>query len=268
MSEISLSGIFFYPVKSFAGIALNSAPVVARGISCDRRWMVVGADGDFMTQRNHPRMALIRVELIPGGVRLQAPGMSSLDVERVAGGGVEIEVQVWGDHCNARLADESAAQWLTGYLGTDARLVFLPDSNSRQVDLDYAKEGDQVGFADAFPFLLISEASLGDLNSRLEHPLPMNRFRPNLVVSGCEPYEEDSWRLIRIGDIAFRVVKPCSRCAVPTTDQATAERGVEPLRTLATYRQRGNKVYFGQNLVHDGVGEIRTGLSVEVLERE
>ncbi|MES9937753.1 MAG: MOSC domain-containing protein [Sedimenticola sp.] len=267
MSELSLSSIYFYPVKSFAGIPLERAPVVARGISCDRRWMVVGPDGVFLTQREHPRMALVQVALIPDGIRLQAPGMPDLDVAKVTDAGAAIGVQVWGDHCTARLADEQASRWLSDYLGSDAQLVFLPDENSRQVDQDYAREGDQVGFADGFPFLLISEASLEDLNGRLEQPLPMNRFRPNLVVSGCAPYEEDSWRVIRIGDISFRVAKPCSRCAITTTDQLTAERGVEPLRTLNSYRRRGNNVYFGQNLLHDGVGDLKVGMTVEVLER-
>ncbi|WP_245832111.1 MOSC domain-containing protein [Solemya velesiana gill symbiont] len=268
MRGISLSGIHFYPVKSCAGIALQSAPVAARGISCDRRWMVVDSKGWFLTQREYPQMALIQVALIPGGIRLQAPGMQVLDVAKVADVGEMVTVQVWGDSCTARLVDEQAADWLSEYLGCDARLVYLPDGNSRQVDLDYAREGGEVGFADGFPFLLISQASLDDLNGRLEESLPMNRFRPNLVVSGCAPYEEDSWRLIRIGDISFRVAKPCSRCFITTNDQSTAERGAEPLRTLNTYRRRGNFVYFGQNLVHDGTGELKVGMGVEVLERD
>jgi uncharacterized protein YcbX len=175
-------------------------------------------------------------------------------------------VQVWGDNCLAQSAGAKAAAWLSQFLGLDCRLFFMPESTRREVDPTYAAPTDQVGFADGFPFLLISEASLADLNQRLEQPLPMARFRPNLVVSGCEPYAEDSWKRIRIGELTFRVAKPCSRCVIPTINPETAEKSVEPLRTLNSYRREGNKVYFGQNLLHDGIGELKAGMLVEVLE--
>jgi uncharacterized protein YcbX len=143
--------------------------------------------------------------------------------------------------------------------------VHFPDDSRRAVDPDYAAPADQVGFADGFPFLLISQASLDDLNARLDQPVPMLRFRPNLVVSGCGPYAEDGWKRIRIGDIEFRVAKPCSRCIIPTIDFATGERAREPLQTLMTYRKRDNKVYFGQNLLHDAGGRLEVGTQVEVL---
>jgi uncharacterized protein YcbX len=137
----------------------------------------------------------------------------------------------------------------------------------RRLDLDYARPQDQTGFADGFPFLLISEASLADLNRRIGRTLPMQRFRPNLVVRGCAPYAEDHWRRIRIGGVGFRLVKPCSRCIIPSIDPATGERdGSEPLATLSRYRQTGNKVYFGQNLIHDGPGRLAVGDRVVVLE--
>jgi uncharacterized protein len=142
----------------------------------------------------------------------------------------------------------------------------MPDDSVRPVDPDYAGPGHRVGFADGFPFLLISEASLDELNGRLTQPVPMARFRPNLVVAGCEAFAEDGWRRIRIGGLAFDLVKPCSRCIIPTIDIATGQRDAEPLRTLMGYRKRDNRILFGQNLVHDGVGLLRRGMPVQVLE--
>lgn len=266
MSQLTLSGLFFYPVKSLRGITLERAPVDGRGIHFDRHWMVVDRAGKFVTQRQQPRMALIHTALTPGGVRLSAPAMPDLDVvfEPTE---VEVErVQVWRDQCLAQSAGAESAAWLSRFLGIDCRLFFMPEQTARAVDPDYAAPQDRVGFADGFPFLLISQASLDDLNSRLEQALPMLRFRPNLVVTGCAPYAEDSWRRIRIGELTFRVAKPCSRCVIPTIDPETGEKGVEPLRTLNGYRREGNQVYFGQNLLHDGAGELRLGSTVEVLE--
>jgi uncharacterized protein YcbX len=168
-------------------------------------------------------------------------------------------VAIWKDQCVAVAAGAEADAWFTALLGTPCRLVTMPSSTVRQVDLGYAEPGDPVGFADGFPFLLISQGSLDELNRRLEHPVPMDRFRPNIVVDGCEPHAEDGWSRVTIGEISFRVVKPCARCVITTTDQQTGERGREPLRTLATYRRVGNKVLFGQNLIHDGVGAVRVG---------
>ncbi|MCW8945532.1 MAG: MOSC domain-containing protein [Sedimenticola sp.] len=266
MGAFTLSNLYFYPVKSLRGIALERAPVDARGIHFDRHWMVVDGSGDFITQRQYPKMALIHTALTPMGLRLSAPHMADLDVAFEPEEVIQQTVQVWGDHCLAQGAGEAASVWLSEFLGVNCGLVFLPELTQRNVDPHYANPEDQVGFADGFPFLLISEASLTDLNSRLEQALPMIRFRPNLVVSGCEPYAEDSWRRIRIGEVTFRVSKPCSRCVIPTINPETAEKSVEPLRTLNSYRREGNKVYFGQNVLHDGVGELRVGMPVEILE--
>ena len=266
MSDLTLSGLFFYPVKSLRGIALERAPLDQRGIHFDRHWMVVDGAGRFLTQRQHTRMALIRTALTPGGLRLSAPGMADLDLAFEPAEKRRLEVQVWRDQCEAVLVGEAADRWLSQFLDTEARLVYMPDSTQRAVDPTYAAAGDRVGFADGFPLLLISEASLADLNSRLEQPLPMLRFRPNLVVRGCEPYAEDSWRRIRIGDSTFRVSKPCSRCVIPSIDPETGKKSKEPLRTLNSYRRRGNEVYFGQNVLHDAPGVLQTGMVVEVLE--
>ncbi|MCP4284146.1 MAG: MOSC domain-containing protein [Gammaproteobacteria bacterium] len=266
MGGLILSGLYFYPVKSVAGVSLNRGPVDARGVRYDRHWMVVDVAGRFVTQRQYPKMSQIQVGMVPGGVRFCATGMPDLDIPLVDEGAHELEVEVWGDLVHAHSAGTPAAYWLSQFLGLDCQLVYLTEQSRRAVDPDYADPDDQVGFADGFPFLLISEASLEDLNSRLETPVPMTRFRPNLVVKGCEPYAEDGWKKIRIGQMVFRVSKPCSRCVIPTIDPATGKKAKEPLKTLNEYRQHDNKVYFGQNLLHDGPGELEVGADVELLE--
>jgi uncharacterized protein YcbX len=174
-------------------------------------------------------------------------------------------IRIWDDVVHATDLGDEAARWISSFLGADCRVVFMPDDVVRPVDPRYAQPGDRVGFADAYPFLLISQGALGELNRRLKSPLPMNRFRPNLVVDGVPPHAEDGWARIAIGGVMFEVVKPCARCVVTTTDQETGERGHEPLRTLATYRRTNGKVHFGQNLIHQGGGELRVGDAVEVL---
>ena len=261
-----LTGLYRYPVKSLRGESLLRMQVGPRGPELDRHWMVVNEKGRFLTQRELPRMVLIRPHLFDGGLRLSAPGMP--DLEAAPGGDAEpLEVQVWNDRCRARPVSAEADRWLSDFLGIPCRLVEFAEEEHRKVDPDYAEPGDETAFSDGFPFLLISRASLDDLNRRMGRALPMERFRPNLVVEGCEPYAEDTWKRIRIGDLTFRVVKPCSRCVIPTVNPETGEReGNEPLKTLMTYRKEGNKVFFGQNLIHDGTGVLEVGMPVEVLE--
>lgn len=265
MAKLVLSGLFRYPVKSLRGMGLDRVGLDARGFSLDRRWMLVDRQGLFLTQRELPRMTLVRTSIQSGRLTLQAPGMNDLLLPPESDSDETVPVKVWRDKCLARSAGKDADNWLSGFLDTGCRLVYLPDDQLRQVDLDYADKGDQTGFSDGFPLLLISEASLQDLNSRLPEPLPMERFRPNLVVSGCEPYAEDRWKRIRIGEIEFKLVKPCSRCAITTVNPESAQTGVEPLKTLSSYRREGNRVYFGQNLIHTGIGELGLGMDVEVL---
>jgi len=265
--SLQLSRIWRYPVKSLRGHRLETAGVNERGIQRDRQWMLVDEKGVFLTQRQEPRMVLVKTLTENESLRLSATGMQDLQVVEAGDDDQLIQVQVWRDECDAQLVDAQADRWLSEFLGRECRLVYLPSGSVRQVDQDYARPADQVGFADGFPFLLISQASLDDLNQRLPTPLPMERFRPNLVISGCDAYAEDSWQRIRIGELLFRVVKPCSRCVVPTIDPDTGQRqDDEPLKTLLQYRKQGNKVMFGQNLLHDGVGRLRQGMPVEVLE--
>lgn len=266
MSSLILSGIAIYPVKSLAGLELSEAVVGERGFLFDRHWMVVDDRGVFLTQRELPRMALIQPALNENGLELHAEGQAPLYLPFEPDAPEPLDVQIWNDRCQAMTCGEAADRWLASVLGRPARLVYLPPENVRHLDPEYARPDDETGFADGFPFLLISEASLADLNSRLDERLPMRRFRPNLVITGCGPYAEDTWGRIRIGNIGFRVVKPCSRCAITTVNPETAERGKEPLTTLARYRRRGKKVYFGQNLIHDTTGVLNIGDPVEILE--
>jgi uncharacterized protein YcbX len=166
---------------------------------------------------------------------------------------------IWDDACQATWAGQRAARWFADVLDTDCSLVYMPEETVRLANPDYAPAETRVSFADAYPFLLLSEESLADLNGRMAEPLPMNRFRPNLVFRGGAPFEEDRLTSFELGPLRLRAVKPCDRCVVTTTDQVTAARGVEPLRTLATYRKRGGQVYFGQNLAHSGRGRLRVG---------
>jgi uncharacterized protein YcbX len=175
-------------------------------------------------------------------------------------------VHVWRDEVEALHTGEEAARWASALLGAPASIVFMPDDVERPVRPDFAKAGDHVSFADAFPLLVATTASLDDLNARLDRPLPMNRFRPNVVVDGCAPWAEDGWRHARVGPVPLRLPKPCDRCVVTTTDQRTGERGVEPLRTMATFRKIEGKVYFGVNAVPDARGSIAVGDPVTVLE--
>lgn len=263
---INVSGLFVYPVKGMGGEALASAGVEQRGLAGDRRWMAVDASGRFLSQRTHPRLALINVAARPEGIVLHAPDRPVLPVQRPRAG-ASCRVVIWKDAVEALPAGAEAHRWLSDYLGDACRLVYMPEESIRPVDPNYGTDGDHVSFADAYPILLTNEASLADLNRRMEEPLPMNRFRPNLVVEGPAAFEEDTWREIQVGAVRMRVVKPCARCAVTTTDQQTAAQGKEPLRTLATFRKVADKVYFGVNLIPSEPGTLRRGDPIDVRRR-
>lgn len=261
-----MSGLFTYPIKGCKGISLEKSPLEARGLAFDRRWQLVDHTGMFISQREISQMALIQVSIQANQMILKAPQMSDLTFE-IFKDGPQLEVQVWDDVCLAEAVSFEADKWLSDFLNMECRLVYMPEYSERFVDQTYAKTGQITGFSDGFPLLLISEASLIDLNQRLESPILMDRFRPNLVVSGTEPYAEDTWKLIRIGGVIFEIAKPCARCTVTTIHQQTAEKNKEPLKTLATYRQVKNKIFFGQNLLHLENGELELGQKVEVLEK-
>lgn len=266
---LHLSALYRFPLKSGRGETLEQARVDSLGLCGDRRWMVVdSSSGRFLTQRLLPAMTQLVARWQGDDLRLNAPGMPELRVALPSAEAALRRVTVWSDTLSVPDAGEAAARWLSECLQRDCRLVQVPAQRARQVDPAYARPGEQVGFADGFPLLLISQASLDDLSQRVGRSLEMLRFRPNLVVSGSMPYAEDSWKKIRIGELELRVVKGCSRCIMTTLDPATGERSAdrEPLQTLKTYRERDGEVYFGQNLIAEGGGELRVGMPVEVLE--
>lgn len=266
MPDITLSAIYVYPVKSCAGIAVRQWDVVPKGLRYDRQWMVIDAENRFLSQRKLPRMALIKPEIGANNLSLTAPDMPPLILPLELFEGETVTTCIWSDECKAVLAGQEADRWLSDFLQIDCRLVCQPEETVRAVDREYGHESDKVFFSDGFPFLIISENSLAALNEAMHLELPMTRFRPNLVVSGCDAYAEDYWRRIAIDAIDFRLPKPCSRCAVPTIDPETAEIGKEPLVTLSRLRKLGNKVYFGQNALHDQCGTLQVGDRVEIRE--
>ncbi len=271
---IRVTGLFRYPIKSCRGQAIATADFDARGIAHDREFVVVDASGKFLTQRQIPRMALIAPEVVAGGLRVSAPGMAPVTFERVVEGD-RIWVEIWKDQAVGVDQGDAIAGWLSDFLGTPVRLARMADGHVRQVDQTYARPEDQTGFSDGYPLLLVAEESLIELNRRLagrgEATLPMDRFRPNIVVAGGGvPNDEDAWGEIRIGGaggMTLNGVKLCARCAITTTDQQTAETGKEPLRTFAGYRRFPRGVMFGQNMTFDGLGSIAVGDDVAVMSR-
>lgn len=264
---IRVTGIFRYPVKSCRPVSGDQMITIeTKGFRLDRQWMIVDAQGNFMTQRQHPRMARIETEPKDCSLYLRVPGLT--------GGMPEIHVPyrdkwaksddvatVWkDDHCLVWDEGNTAAGLLSQFLGQQCRLVRMHSDDMRRSGSGKSR----IAFQDAYPFLIISEASLEDLNNRMKMPLPMNRFRPNIIVSGCPAYAEDDWQTFRIGNVSFVGGPRCHRCIVTATDQETAKRGREPLWTLATYRREGTKVYFGKNADHTSIDEIRVGDDVHL----
>jgi uncharacterized protein len=264
---VQVSELHIYPIKSCRGIAVPSAEVEARGLACDRRYMLVDAKGRFLTQREHPRMALIDVQPAAGGWRVAAPDRPPLHVPVRPAGGRECEVNVWRDTVQATLAPEDLNFWFSEFMGFACGLVYMDEHQHRPVTHASAEFDDEVGFADSAPLLLISAGSLADLNGRLAKPVTMRHFRPNIVVDGAAPFAEDAWRTIGIGGAEFAVAWPCSRCVLTTIDPATGEKDArgEPLETLKSYRRVGARVMFGQNLIPRSFGAVRLGDAVHVL---
>jgi uncharacterized protein YcbX len=263
----AVEALHVYPVKGCRGIALARAHVEARGIRHDRRWMFVDEHGMFLTQRTVHELARVDVAIEGDALVLAAPakGMGPLRLSLRPPGGPRRSVTVWRDTVEALDGGPEATAWASALVGVPASLVHMPDDTRRAVKPAYARPDDIVGFADAFPLLLATTASLDDLNARMERPLPMNRFRPNVVLGGCTAWEEDGWTRVRVGAIEMRVPKGCDRCVVTTIDQATAERGAEPLRTMASFRRRDDAVWFAVNAIPDGLGEIAVGDALTVL---
>ncbi|MBZ0189777.1 MAG: MOSC domain-containing protein [Candidatus Obscuribacterales bacterium] len=268
-----IKALNIYPVKSCAGIASETVSVSARGLLYDRSFMIVDKEGIFLTQRKLPRMSLIQVDIdeldSKTKLKLSAPDKESIliDISSETPDIAPIEVTVWRDKCLAYDSGEEASAWLSEFLQRDCRLVKMADIENRPVHATNGIiEKSTVGFADAFPFLVISDASLAALNEKLPEPMSMNRFRPSIVISGCEPFSEDSWKTISIKDIVLDLIEPCARCTITTIEQETARRGQEPLKTLSTFRQKDNQILFGMYACHRNPGILNLGDPVLVLK--
>ncbi|MFD9635797.1 MOSC domain-containing protein [Streptomyces violascens] len=266
-------GMHIHPVKSVGGYDTAQAAVEPWGLAGDRRWMLVDTEGTAVTQRERPGLALSSAATLPGGgVRLSAPGQDDLVVEPPEPMAA-VGVTLFGNKFKAVTAADEAHAWFSAYLGTEVRLMHLDDpARRRTINPKYAPNGETVSFADGYPLQIATRASLDALNSLIaqggnpaEGPLPMNRFRPNVVLDGTEAWAEDTWSRISIGEVTFRVAKPCGRCVITTTDQATAERGKEPLRTLARHRRIGSSLAFGVLVIPEDTGIIRIGDALKVL---
>jgi uncharacterized protein YcbX len=270
---LQLSEIWVYPVKSLGGIPLQESKVTDRGLELDRRWLLIDDDGRFLSQREYPELALFKPEIAGNFLRItHRVLLESIDIPLLpvlSDTASKIEVTVWEDTIDAYEVSQTITDWFIKLLGFSARLVYMPDESERKLDPDYSITGNELtSFSDAYPFLIIGQSSLDDLNGRLAVQVSMNRFRPNFVFTNGEAFEEDSWREFKIGNVSFVGVKPCDRCVMTTVDQ---EKGVfsgkDPLKTLAQYRNFGNKVLFGQNLLGLGLGTVSVGDEIRVLSQ-
>jgi hypothetical protein len=253
-----VTGLYIYPVKGFRGIAIEKANCTPEGFEHDRLWMVVGSEDNFLTQREYAIMTLFRTAITENGIEVTFNG-SAIHLPFEYKVGTSKKFEVWSDECYGYYAEASLNNWLSDCLGVSAKFVSMDRSRKRKADEKYARNGETVSFADGFPYLILGEAALDFLNSKLEIPVPVDRFRANIVFSGGSANEEDYWKEIGIGSAVFLGAKLCARCNVPTIDQLTGNKSTEPMRTLATYRKETNKVNFGMNLLLKTKGIINVG---------
>jgi uncharacterized protein YcbX len=265
MNNYLLSEITIYPIKSLSGISLQSSIVEERGLKYDRRWMLIYESGMFFTQRDHPQMALLQPQFNNGALSIKhkQEKLSPIEIPGKPDGNSEIMVTVWNDQCKAQTYNSNVDEWFCRALGFKCRLVYMPDSTERQVSPQNANN-KIVSFADGYPFLIIGEESLRDLNDKLEELLPMNRFRTNFVFSGGNSFDDDKRKNIKISTVDFLVLKPCARCTITTVNQDTGIKGKEPLTTLAMFRKVKGKVLFGQNMVCETTGIVSVGDEIQV----
>jgi uncharacterized protein YcbX len=264
MKELLLTEIWIYPIKSLGGIPLNKATVMPKGLEYDRRWMLVDNDGVCMTQRIYPQLALFKTAFSNDHLLITFKEKSIRILLNPSANNASQQVVIWDDTVTTFEVDRETSNWFSTAAGVTCKLVYFPEENARPVDPRYKVNDEQVSLADAYPFLIIGEGTLQDLNERLVKPVPMDRFRPNFVFTQGDAFEEDSWRNFSIGNIQFVGVKLCARCVLTTVDQKTSEKSAEPLKTLSTYRAQNNKVYFGQNLVAVNQGEIKVGDKIKI----
>lgn len=258
--------IYLYPIKSLGGIRVKKAVLMEKGFKHDRRFMLVDEQGNFLSQRKHPQMALLQTELARNGITVFKKDNTSerIEVPFEPDSDTTKSVTIWEDRVEARLVDEKISRWFSNLLNMKTNLVFMPEDTRRELKPKYAVNNETVSFADGMPYLLISQASLDDLNSRLDQPVPMDRFRPNIVISGGTAFQEDDWEIVQMGDARFKITKPCARCVLTTVDQSSGEKGKEPLTTLASYRKVDGNVLFGQNMLLLEGKELRVGDSLQL----
>lgn len=252
---MKVEGLFIYPIKSLKGISLDQAQIGPRGFKHDRRWMLIEANGQFITQRAYPVLSLLAISLSSSHmtVRSLKDDVSPIQIPlNPTDYSIPFDVTVWGSTCSAVEGFKKADQWFSQLLKIDCKLVYMPDDSERSVDPRYGNDGDIVSFADGYPYLIIGQAALDQINQHLEEPVKMDRFRPNIVFSNDDPFVEDSWDEFLIGQHKFRAVKPCARCTMLNVNQQNAQTGKEPLKTLSTFRKKNNKIYVGQNLLWKG----------------
>jgi uncharacterized protein YcbX len=266
MTDYAISSLFIHPVKSLKAVSVSSASVGALGFQSDRRYMLVDSSGQFITQRKYPQLTKITALLTGDSLKLSGDVFNgrtlSFGIKEFKEGS---NVTVWSDSVEALLINDERTRVISDLIGVEASLAYMPDSTFRQVDRAFFADDQAVSFADGFPFLLTNEASLNDLNRRLDEPVSMRRFRPNIVFKGGLPFQEDEWKRIAIGDVEFALVKPCSRCVMTGIDEQGV-RHKEPLATLATYRKNEFGVCFGQNMVQLSSGRISVGDKLRVIE--
>lgn len=265
---IQVSQLNVYPIKSLGGVSLPSVNITDRGFEYDRRWMLVDANNNFLTQREFEAMALLQVSIEKAGLKvfhkLNKNDFISIPFEPKTN--QRVATNIWGVPCQPLLVSGEADKWFSEKLQTDCRLVYMDDDTHVMVNEKYNINNSLTSLSDGFPILMVSEASLDDLNSKAGEVLPMNRFRPNLVISGVSAFEEDSMKEFAINGITFYGVKPSARCVMTAINQSTAEKGKEPLKTLAAYRSLNNKIYFGENVIAGSTGSIHIGDEIIILK--
>lgn len=262
---MQVTAITVYPVKSMQGVSLEHAEIAQTGFQHDRLWMLIDDWGYFLTQRQHPALALIHVAVSNDALAISIPGQSTFLVPVTTRGPV-LDATVWGSRCRVIDQGSAASRRIASFLGRSCRLVCMEPGFRREISPSYrAKSDGPIGFPDSMPFLLTSSASLTELNARLPRPVLMNRFRPNIVIDGAAAFEEEQWRRIRIGSTPFRVPKKCLRCEIININQESGAKDIEPLETLEEFRSSAKGVAFGINLIHESLGTIRIGDPVEVI---
>lgn len=251
---MKIEALYIYPIKSLRGIKVPKATVLEKGFKFDRRWMLVDEQGVFITQRKHPELSKIDVELQSNSIIVSCIDAEKTSVPLELQSGDLMKVTVWGSTVDAIKASDEINNWFSNATGMKCSLVYMPENASRLIN---SKNETTVSFADGYPYLVLGQPSMDDLNNRMEKALPTHRFRPNIVFSGETPYDEDQWDKFTIGEVKFIGIKPCVRCIFTTIDQETGESGKEPLKTLSTYRNNGKGVILGLNAIAKSYGEIK-----------